>query len=164
MRTELCAPAALIMCVCVLYFLTYRLQGTGPAASSQCGPGQSAVNGSTGFGEQWTLGFFQKLHTYTPGWYTLRSGGRKRIHGSIKATSSQVTWELWLVGSETTLLSETDLHLSGWSGKTWGRNYRTGRLQQTDPKTQRSALTETCTFPKEKREISLILTRCGSSS
>lgn len=57
--------------------LTCQLQGRGPAASFPFGPGQSAATGSVCFWEQWTLGSFQKLHTYTLGWYTLRSGVRR---------------------------------------------------------------------------------------
>lgn len=38
--------AAQVVIIQCEYVLTYRPQGTGPAASSQCGPGQSAAIGS----------------------------------------------------------------------------------------------------------------------
>lgn len=87
-------PKQLFFCVCCEYFLTYQLQGTGPAASSQCGPGQIAANDSTCFWEQWTQGSSQTLHTYKPGWYTLRSGGSKvDWERQIKGMKSQATEE-----------------------------------------------------------------------
>lgn len=120
--------------VCLSVFLTCQLPGTDPGASSQPGPGQSAANGSVCFWVQWTLGFSQRPRTCKPGWYTLRSEGRNR---QISLSYDQ----LWLLAFKE---MRVNLHLSGSSGKTWGRNCRTGRLQQSDPKTQRNVSTESC--------------------
>lgn len=79
-----------------LIILTYQPQETGRAASSQCELGQSAAIGSTCSWGQWTLGSSQTLRTYTPGWYTLRSGGkgRKKKAGWIKERTEKGNREL----------------------------------------------------------------------
>lgn len=152
-RTKIWAQQVNIVHVLSLYFfprsLTCQLQGRGPAASFPFGLGQSAANGSVCFWEQWTLGFFQKLHTYTLGWYTLRSGAGKQKEGKQVGVDRAVgKWRLQCTKKWDQ--SGTNLHLSGSSGKTWGRNYMTGKLQRTDPETQHNVLTETWKFKKKK--------------
>lgn len=75
--------------------LTCQPQGRGLAASFPFGPGQSAANGSVCFGEQWTLGFFQKLHTYTLGWYTLRSDDEEQKEVWVDKAVKKQGLRLW---------------------------------------------------------------------
>lgn len=78
----------------------------------------------------------------------LQGGRKSNSHCNILSYRTTQKWST----------KRTNSHLSGWSGKTWGRSYRTGRLQQTDPTTQHSVSTETCEETKQLTSNPLLQT------